>query len=255
MSMSESRLDYVSAGRTGLRCILGRLRAGGMSFLIVGCSTDRALMPVSVLVAFPSGFVGMSYCTSVVTDITSSIASVVVNVVALVDLNAAHGALVPMLIVILVPCGLIAVGYSARVTAGITGSIASVIKYVSRFIALCAATALVPVIVSIGLPIVSVIMRVSKSCLYNVTAGSTSLCRVFGCRCTGSMSFLTVGSSADRAFVPVTVLVIFPGRFVAMCYAPDVTAGVTGSVASIIVNVVALVYFHAANRALAPMLV
>ena len=55
--------------------------------------------------------------------------------------------------------------------------------------------------------------------------------------------------------MPVTVLVVFPGRFVAMCYASDVTAGVTGSVAGIIINVVALVYFHAANGAFAPMLV
>ena len=116
----------------------------------------------------------------------------------------------PMLCRILIPSGSVGMSYGTDVATDVTSGIASIIVNVVSFILSVTATALVPMLVSIGFPFRAEIMCMTESRLYNVTAGSTFLCCSFGCRSTGSMRLLAIGSSADLTLMPVSVLVAFP---------------------------------------------
>ena len=141
------------------------------------------------------------------------------NVACLVLYVSAYRALVPVLVFAFRPRGLVAVSYGARVAANITGRIASIIVSVRGYTALSAGVA-------------GRIARVVKvvSCLV----------------------FLNV---ANRALVPVTVLIFRPCSVVGMCYRANITAGVTSGVAGVVVNVLAVIFFVTATCAGVPVCV
>ena len=101
-----------------------------MRLLFIGRSTDRTLMPVSVLVAFPFGFITMGYCANVTTGVTSGIAGIVIIMRVLRVRSTANGALVPVVGRIVRPRVLIVVSYGASIATGVTVRVTCVIVFV-----------------------------------------------------------------------------------------------------------------------------
>ena len=212
-------------------------------------------MPVLVLVAFPCGFITVSYLTSISAGVAGRITRVVINVNSLVCSNSASGAFVPMLTRIRCPFLLVMVSVAEsgldNITtgrAGLRGCFGSLSAGGVCLLTIgCSAyRALVPMSARVAFPFCFISVGYRTNIATGVTACVARIVIIVSC-----LAFFV---SADRTLMPMLGSVLLPCCFVGVSYGASIATGVTCRIAGIVVFVSRLIFFVAADRALMPML-